>query len=987
MSGRFVRLAHFKVSKGYSVESSRFTCYSTCYVFSSPVIIVFFSFLDHSNANHQNKTEEEKNHRSSSQRDPISRSMPLASKRPKSLPNQSQRQSKLGEEFPIGSSGETLPVEKRSERISSGSSGPAKPKGPGNQPSSMDDIIGGLLTLMGGNMKLPPGSQQPPTSGNSASDKLSHLLANLGGVQKARPPQNAQRPLIPPFSSLPNLNLAKLQNRLPGVHPGGNHFQMPPGNQFPMYQNFPFMPLMSTASGGRPAIPLGGAVGGNALPKLPPNLPPINGMTRAEMDALYSQFMSSGGPDKAVLISNLLKMAESKPLPPGLQLPPGLIHPSKPMTQPKTHINSGLHEVSTVQSTLLMNTMHPMTDPSPGNRVQYTNSIANEETPQIITMAEEPSIFEMVVKHKLGPSVLPSSSVIAAQMTPSVAPSIRQYIRPSKPVDSSKATVNFQTNPQDVVVQEIRNQHGHHAPKESTQSSSSSKTDIVYGKRITKPAHNNNNIQHSTTPYLQSTLMPSFSSTAHMAPSKTAHDFGPSISQPAPPSSSVFGKPMVVPVEVDDGVRPKVGRGGVSTAAILPTSSMIDPTRTLDGTRNVVSKSTASYLPTGKGSSTSGASQTAKVGNSKAGIRDPPPSSAKPYVRRPQFRPRPNVPIVRIDTCIVGDDSTCDISLNEKCLTELGLSSCQCRPGFARIQPRTNCIPVLSLSLSFRIDKMNGNKVQFTRPLLNSNTEEYQYLEYESIIALNSMFSATKTLATELMGVKVNRFYSVGGKTIVNATVNLRAESNETGSTAVITPGTIKRTLQQELMQVIASTNNQLGDSQLWVDSNSNAITRIDDLNECSSADHHDCSKHARCYNEFGSFRCECETGYEDKYSEDKHKAGRHCASCSPSHCSNRGECLIVRGERVCKCRANFIGAQCDIDAEVLGVAVGGSIAALIIIIITFICLYMWKYVFFATILWILALTIKTIFLVNGSSRNSKKLRRCLRRVVTLLAT
>lgn len=843
---------------------------------------------------------------------------------------------------------------------------PAKPKGSGNQPSSMDDIIGGLLTLMGGNMKLPPGSQQAPANGNSASEKLSHLLANLGGVPKSRPHQQngPQRPPIPPFGSLPNMNMAKLQNgRLPagmGQHPERNQFQLPPGvNQFPMYQNFPFMPLMSTSSGGRPAIPLNGVVGGNNFPKLPPNMPPLNGMTKAEMDALYAQFMNSGGPDKTALISNLLKMAANKPLLPGLQLPPGLILPSKPMIQsPKTHINSEAHhELSNIQSTFQsMNTMQPMTEPpfSGNNRVHYTNSIANEEPPQIITMAEEPSIFEMVVKHKLGPSVQPSpSSVISVSQlttpTSTVPYSTRQYIRPSKPVDSStKATVNFQSNPQDVVVQEIRNQHGHFPLSKDQQStsSSSSKADIVYGKRITKPT----NSHQSSTPYLQSTLMPSFSSTANIAPSRTVQEFSPSPMSHSAMSNSVLGKPMVVPVEVDEhGIRPKVGRGGSipSSAAIQTTSLHIEPTRTFDGATRVVASKSSSYLPTGKGGSSSSNSQVhAKAGNSNKGIRDPSPSSAKPYVRRPQFRPRPNVPIVRIDTCIVGDDSTCDISLNEKCLTELGLSSCQCRPGFARIQPRTQCIPVLSLSLSFRIDKMNGNKVQFTRPLLNSNSEEYQYLEYESIIALNSMFSATKTLATELMGVKVNRFYSVGGKTIVNATVNLRAESNETDSVPVITAGTVKRTLQQELMQVIASTNNQLGDSQLWVDSHSNAITRIDDLNECSSADHHDCSKHARCYNEFGTFRCECETGYEDKYAEDKHKAGRHCASCSPSHCSNRGECLIVRGERVCKCRANFIGAQCDIDAEVLGVAVGGSIAALIIIIITFICLYMWKYAF-----------------------------------------
>lgn len=39
---------------------------------------------------------------------------------------------------------------------------------------------------------------------------------------------------------------------------------------------------------------------------------------------------------------------------------------------------------------------------------------------------------------------------------------------------------------------------------------------------------------------------------------------------------------------------------------------------------------------------------------------------------------------VRIDTCIVGDDSTCDIAQNEICKTDVGVSSCHCRPGKIR---------------------------------------------------------------------------------------------------------------------------------------------------------------------------------------------------------------------------------------------------------------------------------------------------------------
>lgn len=53
-------------------------------------------------------------------------------------------------------------------------------------------------------------------------------------------------------------------------------------------------------------------------------------------------------------------------------------------------------------------------------------------------------------------------------------------------------------------------------------------------------------------------------------------------------------------------------------------------------------------------------------------------------ITRPKFPAaplqQPSIP-VRIDTCIVGDDSTCDQTQNEKCKTENGVSSCNCKPG------------------------------------------------------------------------------------------------------------------------------------------------------------------------------------------------------------------------------------------------------------------------------------------------------------------
>lgn len=73
------------------------------------------------------------------------------------------------------------------------------------------------------------------------------------------------------------------------------------------------------------------------------------------------------------------------------------------------------------------------------------------------------------------------------------------------------------------------------------------------------------------------------------------------------------------------------------------------------------------------------------TGSGYAVAETEPPVNKKPHhsQNRPVHRPRlpAQQPPVRIDTCIVGDDSTCDKAQNERCKTENGVSSCHCRPG------------------------------------------------------------------------------------------------------------------------------------------------------------------------------------------------------------------------------------------------------------------------------------------------------------------
>ena len=44
-----------------------------------------------------------------------------------------------------------------------------------------------------------------------------------------------------------------------------------------------------------------------------------------------------------------------------------------------------------------------------------------------------------------------------------------------------------------------------------------------------------------------------------------------------------------------------------------------------------------------------------------------------------------------------------------------------------------------------------------------------------------------------------------------------------------------------------------------------------------------------------------------------------------------------------CRCQGSYRGQQCELDGEVLGVAVGASVAAVFIIILTLVLLCMWS--------------------------------------------
>lgn len=75
-------------------------------------------------------------------------------------------------------------------------------------------------------------------------------------------------------------------------------------------------------------------------------------------------------------------------------------------------------------------------------------------------------------------------------------------------------------------------------------------------------------------------------------------------------------------------------------------------------------------------------------------------------------------------------------------------------------------------------------------------------------------------LSDHFVTAEFNKFYAIGNKIIVNASVFMDS-SAETQSV------TVRPTLQKQLANIIQQRNNNLGISRLWVDGSSNPVTAI----------------------------------------------------------------------------------------------------------------------------------------------------------------
>ncbi|KAK2720205.1 uncharacterized protein LOC136036316 isoform X2 [Artemia franciscana] len=288
---------------------------------------------------------------------------------------------------------------------------------------------------------------------------------------------------------------------------------------------------------------------------------------------------------------------------------------------------------------------------------------------------------------------------------------------------------------------------------------------------------------------------------------------------------------------------------------------------------------------------------------------------------------------LRIDTCLEGDDSTCEVG--ETCNTDKYGASCVCRTGWGRKNLRLGCVELINLALSLKVDRFSGRPLTFKKDYADPLSSGYKELKDETKLAIDSLLA--RSLLPLYMDSKVMGFMEYKDRMAANITVSFEASP-------ITSSPSFRSELQRQITNTIEGFSNRLGSSQLFVEGSQSPVIAIDDIDECQIG-LHDCPHNANCRNKIGSFYCACKIGFVDKKDLDQRMTGRFCvpATCSNDYCNKRGECRMEGARKVCLCRGSFGGAQCDIDKEVVGVAAGASATAILIIILTLVGLCWWS--------------------------------------------
>ncbi|XP_071492238.1 uncharacterized protein [Diadema antillarum] len=320
----------------------------------------------------------------------------------------------------------------------------------------------------------------------------------------------------------------------------------------------------------------------------------------------------------------------------------------------------------------------------------------------------------------------------------------------------------------------------------------------------------------------------------------------------------------------------------------------------------------------------------------------------------------------------------CERFRHTKCLSLGRAYICYCRPGYARNRWGV-CSRIRLFFGRCRFTRLRNAKAVFTSALADSTTAEFAEVAAEIKGTLATIYTLS-TIASKYVDVVITSFSN--GSIVVDYELEVDFEN----STEVMSNSTVVYTAFTESLE----TSVQQGViTDVTIDEDSIVI---EDFDECSSADYHDCATNAQCINTEGSFTCrcndelidispllpgrecrdpgpcpidlpntcapsalcmehylegytcECRDGYFDA-SPFPSLPGRICEEiCPDGYCSNGGTCFPAGNGSSCTCLPGYSGERCERSPdelhslEILGIALGAVVFVILVIILIVFC-------------------------------------------------
>ncbi|XP_053618829.1 uncharacterized protein LOC128680085 isoform X2 [Plodia interpunctella] len=268
----------------------------------------------------------------------------------------------------------------------------------------------------------------------------------------------------------------------------------------------------------------------------------------------------------------------------------------------------------------------------------------------------------------------------------------------------------------------------------------------------------------------------------------------------------------------------------------------------------------------------------------------------------------------------------CKASRNERCQRIDGLMKCVCRPGFARMFPDRPCKPTYTYSVKLALGSQGRERLYFHERLSDNSSKEYLALAVATHEGINRMVMQSD-LRDVFHGVHITGFSPVQMKdqngdgyqgVINNFYVQLSDNAHESR-------------LKEVIEKYLRTNNYSLGGTEVHAAGELVDRLEVNDFDECTSGQFHDCSEHAQCFNLRGTYTCSCLEGFAD-LSVNTLYPGRIC-SAEPvgcERCNYHGACYSRDDRRVlCECFQWYAGSSCQINLKVVLISLVVAGAAL----------------------------------------------------------